>query len=91
MTFPVMIEANDDRFTATILGAPAIRAEAPTRDQAIALIKKTLSERVRQGELIFLDIDAGGLSGLAGRFASDPTLREICEEAYRLRDADIVP
>jgi predicted HNH restriction endonuclease len=29
-----------------------------------------------------------GLSDLAGRSADDPTLREICEEAYRLRDAD---
>ena len=91
MTFPVTIEASDERFTASVLGAPAVRAEAPTRDQAIALIKKTLTERVRQGELIFLDIEVGGVSGLAGRFASDPTLREICEEAYRLRDAELAP
>lgn len=91
MTFPVMIEASDERFTASVLGAPTVRAEAPTRDQAIALVKKALTKRVRQGELIFLDIEVDGVSSLAGRFASDPTLREICEEAYRLRDAELAP
>jgi len=30
-----------------------------------------------------------GLAGLFGKFRDDPTLREICEEAYKERDADI--
>jgi hypothetical protein len=33
----------------------------------------------------------GGISALAGMFADDPTLREICEEIYRERDADRAP
>jgi len=91
MTIRIAIERTNGRFTAFVPGVPALRAEAASHEQAIALVKEALTERVRQGELSFLDLELGGLSTLAGRFAADPTLREICEEAYRLRDAELTP
>lgn len=32
-----------------------------------------------------------GVTALAGRFADDPALREICADIYRERDADTKP
>jgi hypothetical protein len=43
--------------------------------------------RLDQGELVMLDVRRRGLAGLFGKFRDDPTLREICEEAYQERDA----
>jgi hypothetical protein len=40
------------------------------------------------GELAFLDIPFPGIIGLAGKYADDPSLAEICEEAYKARDAE---
>ena len=31
----------------------------------------------------------GGLAGLFGKYRDDPTLREICEDAYQERDAEL--
>ncbi len=36
-----------------------------------------------------IDIDATGLSDIAGKYESDPTLQDICNEAYRQRDETI--
>jgi len=91
MTFAVLVEPQDDRFAAWLVGAPELRVLGPTRDQAIASLRKEIAQRVRQGELISLEIDVGaaGVAGLAGTYAADPTLREICDEAYRERDAEL--
>jgi hypothetical protein len=35
-----------------------------------------------------LELAPTGVSGLAGKYRTDPTLREICTEAYRMRDAE---
>ena len=36
-----------------------------------------------------LEVRRRGLAGLFGRFRDDPTLREICAEAYQERDAEL--
>ena len=38
------------------------------------------------GDLLSLEIDAASVSDLAGKYGSDPTLREISDEAYERRD-----
>ena len=45
--------------------------------------------RVDQGELINLEIGRKGLAGLFGKYRDDPTLQDICDEAYKERDADV--
>jgi hypothetical protein len=89
MTFPVCIEAHNGNFTATLLGSPNLRAEGATRDQALERIKGIIAERMRHGELVFVEVSSPGLLGLAGKYADDPTLSDICEEAYRARDAEL--
>ena len=88
MTFPVIVQPVNGQFAASLVGAPDVRVTASTRDQAIAALETVIQRRVQQGELISLEIGRRGVSDLAGQFRDDPTLREICEEAYRQRDAE---
>lgn len=88
MTFPVLVEASEDRYTATLVGAPDVRVTAATRAEAIAALKAEIAQRVGHGELISLDVETGGIAALAGKYASDPTLIQISHEAYQQRDAE---
>lgn len=88
MTFPIVVKMHDDQFSASLVGAPDVRVVELTRDQAIAALKANLQQRVEHGELLSLDIDAVSISSLAGKYSTDPTLREICNQAYQRRDAE---
>ena len=88
MSFPIVVEANDGQFAASLVGIPNVRVIGPTRSQAIDGLKKELEHRVALGELLSLDIETIGISTLAGKYKADPTLRTICEEAYHLRDTE---
>ena len=88
MSFPIFVEAVNGQFAASLIGAPNVRVVKPNRSQAIAGLKAEIQERVALGELLSLEIDAVSVSSLAGRYGSDPTLREICDEAYQLRNAE---
>jgi hypothetical protein len=88
MMFSVMIEPYDGQFAATLLGAPAIRAVGATRDDALRALHTDLAQRLAQGEFVTLEVSTQGVTDLAGTYSMDPTLRDICAEAYRLRDAE---
>jgi hypothetical protein len=88
MNFPIFVEAIDGQFAASLIGAPAVRVVKPNRAQAIAGLKAEIQQRVALGELLSLEIDAISISYLAGKYSSDPTLRQISDEAYALRDAE---
>jgi predicted RNase H-like HicB family nuclease len=89
MTFPVLIHPADGHFEATLVGAPDVRATASTREQALAALEAAIAGRVERGELVALEVGRRGLAGLFGKYRDDATLREICAEAYRERDADV--
>jgi predicted RNase H-like HicB family nuclease len=88
MTFPVLVQPADGQFAATLVGAPDVRVTASTRAEALAALEAAIEQRLAHGELVMLEIGARGVSALAGKYRDDPTLREICEEAYRERDAE---
>lgn len=87
MNFPILVEAVNGQFAASLIGAPGVRVVRPDRAQAIAGLKIEIQQRVALGELVSLEIDEVSVSSLAGKYSSDPTLRQICNEAYELRDA----
>jgi predicted RNase H-like HicB family nuclease len=89
MTFPVLVHAASGQFEATLVGVPDVRATGATREGVLAALEAAIEERLDQGELVAMEIRRRGLAGLFGRFRDDPTLREICEEAYKERDADV--
>jgi hypothetical protein len=87
MTVPVWIEQSNGKFIATVLGAPQVKAEAPTKEQAVAAVTKQVRNATAQGQVVFVDVGFVGVSALAGKFKDDPTLEDIVKEAYRERDA----
>ena len=88
MSFPIFVEAKNGQFEASLIGAPSVRVVKPNRAQAIAGLKAEIQQRVAIGELVSLEIETVSISSLAGKHRSDPTLRQICDEAYQLRDAE---
>jgi len=88
MSFPVLVESEKGRFVASLVGIPNVRAAEPTRSQAILSLKAKINQNAETGKLLFLKPDAPGISTLAGKYKSDPTLRDICEEAYKKRDEE---
>lgn len=88
MTVPVLIQSTNGQFSASLVGSPELHCTGPSKSEALAALQQELAQKVRKGELVNLELTAAGVSGLAGRFADDPTLREICSEIYRERDAE---
>ena len=88
MTFPVVVEVYDGQFAAPLVGVPSMRGVGLTRSQAIDALKVVIEQRIAIAELLSLEVETTGISGLAGKYESDPTLRAICDEAYQLRDAE---
>jgi hypothetical protein len=88
MTFSAVVSPYEDHFAAALVGEPQVRAVGRTREAAIAALKAEVADRIGRGELIALDVDTVGVTSLAGKYCDDPTLEEICAEAYRLRDAE---
>lgn len=81
-------ERQRGQFAASLVGVPKVRVVGPTRSQAIDALKAEIEQRVALGELLALDIETIGVSDLAGKYDTDPTLSTICDDAYRARDAD---
>jgi len=89
MTFPVLVQPMNGQFAATLVGAPDVRATASTRAEALAALEAAIEQRVALGELLTVEVWRRGVSRLAGKYRDDPSLREICDEAYRQRDAEL--
>ncbi len=89
MTFPVTVHPANGQFRAALVGAPDVHATASTPEQALAALESAIAKRLDQGELVALEVGRRGLTGLFGKYRDDPSLREICETAYRERDADV--
>lgn len=91
MTIPILIQSTAGQFSASLLGSPEFRFVGSSKEEAIAGLQQQLSQKVMAGELVNLEVSSTGVSGMAGRFANDPALRDICREIYEERDADRKP
>ncbi len=85
---PVLVEPSGSGYRASVYGAPAVAADAPTRDEAIAALQVELGRRTRQGELVWLDVPKVGVTDLARAFEADQHMDELVAEIYRQRDAE---
>lgn len=91
MTFPILVQGRNGHFTASLVGAPNLSVVEATRAEAIAALKTEIQQRIVQGELLSLEVETIGVTDLAGKYKDDPTLREICGQAYQMRDAESQP
>jgi len=88
MTFPILVEAVDGGFAASLAGVPGVRVVSVDRAEAISGLRAEIQHRVAIGELLSIEIEAASVLSLAGKYSDDPTLSGICDEAYELRDAE---
>jgi hypothetical protein len=88
MSFPILVETREGRFAASVAGVPNLIAVESTRSQAIAALRQQILQLIELGELLTLEVEDAGVSGLAGKYGDDETLAEICADIYRRRDAD---
>ena len=88
MGLSVFVEQSSGEYVATLVGSPAVRAVRPTREAALAALQSVLAKHISTGHLVTLDVPKTGVTALFGKYADDPTLEDICKEAYRERDAE---
>jgi predicted RNase H-like HicB family nuclease len=88
MTFPVRVQQSNGEFVATVVGTDDLRATGASRDDAVEALQSTVAAMIDRGEIIEMEAGSGGLLALAGKYADDPFLQEIIEEAYRERDRE---
>jgi hypothetical protein len=89
MTFAILVQDSGDQFVASLAGVPEVSVIGSSREAAVTGLKEQLKQRVAEGQLLSIEVDRDDVWGLAGRFADDPTLRDICTEAYAHRDAEL--
>ncbi len=88
MTFPISVESHDGQFIASLVGTSNVRAVESTHSQAISSLKVKIHQSIESGELYLLELDTVGISNLAGKYEADPTLRDICDNAYKKRNEE---
>ena len=88
MNFSVLVETCEGKFKASLAGVPNIRVLGPTRSEAISAIETKIQQCVEQGELLSLEIGPSSISSLAGKYKTDPTIRDISINAYQVRDSE---
>jgi predicted RNase H-like HicB family nuclease len=84
MTVPVWVEQNNGTFTASVPGMPQLRSTAATKDQAVAALVATLTDRQTRGELILVNLPPAA-PPLQCSEAESEAWDEIVEEIYRHR------
>ena len=88
MTISIRVLPTNGQFTASVVGDPLLHAVRPSRDAAVDALKQEIQDMANRGELLTYDIEPQGLMALFGKYRDDPTLKEICRQAYAARDAE---
>lgn len=93
MSFTIQVKEVDGQFSAVISGDVDEEVVRPTREAAVLAAAERLRELGASGELPAIQTPKLGAAGVAGVFADDPTLSEICADIYaeRYRDRDSLP
>ena len=74
------------QFTAEVVGLPEIRASAATREEAVALVQRTLAEWLASGQLVVIrSAQENPLLKWFGCAKNDPLFDEYLEDIRRFR------
>jgi predicted RNase H-like HicB family nuclease len=90
MTYLVILDQHDDRFTATVPALPGCAVDAPTREQAIAAVRNAIGERLTRSEIVTVDAPPGASSSNpwlqdAGMLAGHPSWQVFQEGVHAAR------
>jgi predicted RNase H-like HicB family nuclease len=94
MQYQVLVQSHPDKgYIAAVLGIPDCVVEGRTKDEAVANAKAALAERLAQGEVVTIELEAPQTVHpwlrFAGTWKDDPTFDDFLAEieAYR-REVD---
>src|SRR5258706_15887762 len=96
MTMYVLIENKPEgKYTASLLGWPAIKAQGETEDEALTELRQSLARQLKRARIVPLEIDIAQSDNpwlqLGEAFKDNPLLDEVSQsiEEYR-RQLDVV-
>ena len=92
--YTLLLERRDDgQYEASVPALPGVREVGATREATIRAVGRAIRARVRNIEVIDLEVPGVSEEGenpwlaTAGMFADDPALEELLREIYAARDA----
>lgn len=89
MTVTVRIEQTGNEFEASVVGLPSLTIRGSSRSEVIESVRSRLTQEVERGDFVTLDLPpSSNVMSQAGTYADDPTLAEICRDAYAARDLE---
>jgi len=97
VTYYVTVEnGTANRYTATVIGWPNCVAEGTTHEEAVARVKQRFTERLRQVEIVPIEVESSNLAQaivdaahpwakFAGMYQANPLFDEVLAsiQAYR--------
>lgn len=93
----ILTEETDGSIHVTVPGLPYCTVEAKTRDEALNIVRETITTIISRSEIVQLDVSAEPKSGSLhrntpwewfGAFKGDPTWGELFDEIEHQRNAD---
>jgi predicted RNase H-like HicB family nuclease len=95
MKYTLLLEQRDDgQYEASVPALPGVMEVGTTREATIQAIGEAIRTKLRNVELIDLEIpepadqERNPWLATAGMFANDPDLEDLLREIYAARDAD---
>ncbi len=91
MSVAISYLSNNGTVEAFVLGQPEWRASGKSKTEAEHRLRNQLQERMRSGELMFMEFNQSNQSEESAGDTAESDLqawREIAAEAYRERDAE---
>ena len=87
MTYTVVLDQHDDRFTATVPALPGCAVEGATREQVLEAVRKAIGERLTRSEIVTVEAPPGSATSNpwlldAGILACHPSW-QVFQEAVR--------
>ncbi len=92
MQYRVLVQNQNNHFTASVLGFPNLIAEGRTREEALERARAALEEQLAESELVTIEVAAPRLEqshnvwlNEFGRFREDPTFDDFLNEIAATR------
>ncbi len=93
MSHPVRVEQVNGHFSAIFLADPTVRADASTRELAIARVQDEIERRYVSGELVDVELPSkrSEVNCSIGILKDDPSMDELRELMRHRRDLEPYP
>lgn len=97
MKYTVMLKEENGHIQATVPALPECMVKAPTRSEALATIRQSISEIMSQIEIVQVEVSTEPKSGSLihetpwewfGAFKNDPAWGELFDDIERRRHSD---